>query len=131
MEAYTNRLNCRDKTAHTVLFERALDEDNNYYYYVTQAVPITEKRKLYIVNVFIGEKGYNGPVERKKGKPRDPLMFDNSSATSATATTMTFDDNITQDTDESQERNSRVAGAEAAAYAEKVKNGNPLNRARL
>lgn len=54
-QAYTHMVNGKNRTADTVLYEKAIGEKS---YYVVQAVPDTKAKTLYIVTAFIGKKGY-------------------------------------------------------------------------
>jgi hypothetical protein len=54
-------VNGRNRTAHTVLYEKAIGEKN---YYVVQAVPDTKAKTLYIVTAFIGTAGYKKEVSQ-------------------------------------------------------------------
>ena len=54
-QAYTHMVNGKNRTADTVLYEKAIGEKA---YYVVQAVPNTKAKTLYIVTAFIGKKGY-------------------------------------------------------------------------
>ena len=54
-QAYSHMVNGRNRTADTVLYEKAIGEKA---YYVVQAVPNTKAKTLYIVTAFIGKKGY-------------------------------------------------------------------------
>lgn len=54
-QAYSHMVNGKNRTANTVLYEKAIGEKA---YYVVQAVPNTKAKTLYIVTAFIGKKGY-------------------------------------------------------------------------
>ena len=71
--AYTFRLNGRDRTAPTVLYEKYIGPKS---YYIVQAVPDTKKKTLYIVSAFIGNPGY------KKGTSQ---LIDASKSPNATS----------------------------------------------
>lgn len=60
-KAYSYMKNGYNRTADTVLYEKAIGDKS---YYVVQAVPDTKKKTLYIVTAFIGESEY------KKGAPQ-------------------------------------------------------------
>jgi hypothetical protein len=54
-QAYSYMKNGYNKTADTVLYEKAIGDKS---YYVVQAIPDTKAKTLYVVSAFIGEKGY-------------------------------------------------------------------------
>ena len=60
-QAYSYMVNGRNRTAHTVLYEKAIGEK---YYYVVQAVPDTKAKTLYIVTAFIGKSRYKKEVSQ-------------------------------------------------------------------
>lgn len=53
--AYTTFENGRGKTANTILFEKEIGSKS---FYVAEAIPISKRKKLFIVSAFIGENGY-------------------------------------------------------------------------
>ena len=54
-QAYSYMKNGYNKTADTVLYEKAIGDKS---YYVVQAIPDTKAKTLYVVSAFIGERGY-------------------------------------------------------------------------
>ncbi len=54
-QAYSYMRNGYNRTADTVRYEKKIGEKS---YYVIQALPIANKKTLYIVSAFIGESGY-------------------------------------------------------------------------
>ena len=88
-QAYTHMVNGKNKTADTVLYEKAIGEKA---YYVVQAVPDTKAKTLYIVTAFIGKKGYKKEVSQ--------LINANSlDATAKTGSATTSVNSISQDTE--------------------------------
>ena len=88
-QAYTHMVNGKNKTADTVLYEKAIGEKA---YYVVQAVPDTKAKTLYIVTAFIGKKGYKKEVSQ--------LINANSlDVTAKTGSATTSDGIISQDSE--------------------------------
>ena len=59
--AYSYMVNGKNRTAPTVLYEKAIGEKS---YYVVQAVPETKTKTLFIVTAFIGKSGYKKEVSQ-------------------------------------------------------------------
>ena len=54
-QAYSYMLNGYNRTADTVRYEKSIGDSS---YYVIQAVPVANKKTLYVVSAFIGKSGY-------------------------------------------------------------------------
>ncbi len=98
--AYFNYVNGKNRPVRTVLYERSVTQ-NGESMYVVQAVPVSSKKKLYVVTAFIGESGYKNRASQ----------FANANSPGATANTAagnTLIDNVTQERTEVKTKLSRT-----------------------
>ena len=110
-QAYSYMRNGRNRTADTVLYEREIGDKS---YYVVQTVADTNKKTLFIVSAFIGEKGY------KKGTSQ---LIDAKSpnATSASGSVVIPNGSISQPAEKinsiSKNNSAETSGQSDVSYA--------------
>ena len=96
-QAYSYMVNGKNKTAPTVLYEKAIGEKS---YYVVQAVPDTKAKTLYIVTAFIGKSGYKKEVSQLINAKSPDATSENGSATTSGSIISQSSDSVNRDTKE-------------------------------
>lgn len=111
--AYSYMVNGKNRTAPTVLYEKAIGEKS---YYVVQAVPETKTKTLFIVTAFIGKSGYKKEVSQLINAKSPDATSEFGSATTSGSIISHLDGSVNSKSKKFSERDTASARAAVSEF---------------